>query len=269
MNEDSFIIIMPAYNEEDCISEVVDSWMKLVDQYPWSEMLVINDGSTDKTAEKLDKLNNKHKNLKVIHKNNEGHGPTVRRGYEEAVKTNHNWVFQTDSDDQFLPIDFPKLWGVRQHSNFILGCRIKRQDALHRLVITKMIKWFNAAAFGKLITDVNVPYRLIRREYLSGLLSVLPEGLFAPNIFLSILAAHDNQNLMDVAITHKERETGKVSIVKWKLIKVCLRGLKELFVFRLKLPSKIKKLRELGDLRMSAQREMARENSQGKQEGAG
>jgi len=49
---------------------------------------------------------------------------------------------------------------------------------------------------------------------------------------------------MNIPITHKKRETGSISIVKWTLIKVCLRGLKELIAFRLKLAKTLKLLKE-------------------------
>ncbi len=244
MVKETFIIVMPTYNEEECIENVVNSWMDLIQQYRGSEMLVINDGSKDKTKEMLCVLKNKFKELKVINKTNEGHGATVIRCYEAAIKTQHDWVFQTDSDDQFSPGDFHKLWNKRYDSNFILGYRSKRNDPLHRSIITKLIVFFNTLVFGVYIKDANVPYRLIKIDYLKKLLGVLPKALFAPNIFLSIIAAKDHQNLMGISIYHKKRGTGQISIVKWGLVKVCVRGLRELFLFRIKLSSIMKKLKQ-------------------------
>ena len=241
---DTFILVMPAYNEQDCIEKVTETWMRLIQKYPGSEMLIINDGSKDNTAQKLDSVKPSYKNLTVIHKQNEGHGKTVRRGYDHAVKTAQEWVFQTDSDDQFIPDDFNKLWEARNKSDFIIGFRQKRDDPFHRIVITKIIRFFNALFFGSYILDSNVPYRLMRRSYLERLLAVIPDNLFAPNIFLSILAKKDGQDLINVPITHKERETGSISIVKWTLIKVCLRGLKELILFRFKLPKILRSLKD-------------------------
>ena len=83
----------------------------------------------------------------------------------------------------------------------------------------------------------------MRRAYLKKLISVLPKGLFAPNIFLSILAAKDGNDLLFIPITHVERKTGMVFAVKWKLIQVCIRGVKELVSFRLSLRKAMKKLK--------------------------
>ena len=79
-------------------------------------------------------------------------------------------------------------------------------------------------------------------DYLKKLLNIVPKDVFAPNNVLSILALKDGQDLISIPISHKERKTGKISIVKWKLIKVCFKMVKDLILFRLRLPSIIKKI---------------------------
>ena len=238
--EDTFVIVIPAYNEEKCIEKVVGSWMaNVITKHPGSEMLIINDGSRDNTRQILDKLKKKYKELKVIHKVNEGHGATIIRGYLESTKTPHEWVFQTDSDDQFFSEDFDKLWKSRHKSNFILGYRAKRNDPLHRLVISRLIFIFNLIVFGVYIKDANIPYRLMKKAYLKILLQKLPKNIFAPNIFLSILAVKVNQNLLNIQVRHKERKSGQVSIVRWKLLKACFNDVKKLLLFRLRLNDNI------------------------------
>lgn len=234
--KDTFIIVMPAYNEEDCIEKVVRSWMiNVVNKHPGSEMLVINDGSRDNTRQILDKLKKEFKRFKVIHKINEGHGATLVRGYLESAKTPHEWVFQTDSDDQFSPEDFDKLWKYRYKSNFILGNRVKRFDPVYRLILTKINVMIIIILFGCYIKDPNVPYRLMKIVYIKKLLRVLPKNIFAPNNVLSILALKDGQDLMSVSIPHKERKTGKISIVRWKLIEGCFKIMNDLILLRLRL----------------------------------
>lgn len=234
-------MIMPAYNEEACISDVITLWNNLIKTYPGSEILVINDGSKDRTGEVLENLKKRFRQLRVINKKNEGHGATILKGYEDAIKSPHQWIFQTDSDDQFTPEDFGKLWENRHKSNFIIGYRAKRSDPLHRLAISKMIFIFNLIVFGTYIKDANIPYRLMKREYLKALLPELPKNIFAPNIFLSILAAKDGQNLLSMPIRHKARKSGQISIVRWKLLKACFNDVKRLLVFRIKINKNAKK----------------------------
>jgi hypothetical protein len=92
--------------------------------------------------------------------------------------------------------------------------------------------------------DSNIPFRLIKGVFLKKLMDQLPNPEpFAPNIFLSVMAKKSGQELFDIPITHKDRETGTVSIVKWNLWKVCIRSFKELLRFRLELNKKVKAIR--------------------------
>jgi hypothetical protein len=93
--------------------------------------------------------------------------------------------------------------------------------------------------------DSNIPFRLIRGTFLRKLLAQLPNPTpFAPNIFLAVMAKKAGHNTFDIPITHKERLTGTVSILKWKLLKVCIQSFKELAQFRLELSSKVKALKK-------------------------
>ncbi len=241
------IVVIPVYNEEGCIEEVVTSWGAFLNQYLKTEkfkILVVNDGSKDNTPAILDKLATSLSYLEVVHQKNGGHGNAVLNGYRKALSYNPSWVFQTDSDNQFRPEDFPLLWEQRNESNFLLGYRRKRYDDANRLLITRIVRLVNLMFFRVYIPDSNVPYRLIKGPYLKRLMDVMPHNPFAPNIFLSVLARRDGQDLKSIPVVHKERETGVVSIIKWKLLKVCLRTTRELFAFSFSLKRNLRLLRE-------------------------
>jgi dolichol-phosphate mannosyltransferase len=230
----SLAIVMPAYNESGCIERVVTSWLTVFDTVP-GVLIVVNDGSRDDTGKILDALSPVHPRLKVVHQKNAGHGAAVMRGYQEALQTGEPYIFQTDSDDQFMPADFPKLWEMRERSPFVTGYRKDRHDAFARLVITRIVRVLNFLFFGCWLKDSNIPFRLMRADYLRELLSLIPPGIFTPNIMLAVLAAKSGAKLQEIPITHIERQTGTVSIVKWRLIKVCFRSAYELLRFRLSL----------------------------------
>lgn len=241
-------LVMPVYNEEACISDVVRRWAGQLRQTLGAgnfRMLVINDGSRDGTGAILDALKSEIANLDVIHQKNGGHGAAVLAGYRRAVTSEADWVFQTDSDDQFSPSDFDKLWARRVDSTFILGRRLVRHDALHRMVITRIAKTLNVLLFGSYVPDANIPFRLISRPLLGSMLNELNADVFAPNIFLSIMARRRGIDTLDIPVQHFERQTGVVSIVRWRLIKACLRCVRELVEFRFGLQPGSKSLREM------------------------
>ncbi len=241
-------IVMPAYNEEEVIEVVVAQWTSmLAREFPTdtTRLIVVNDGSRDQTGAILDSIKSRYPRLMVVHQPNGGHGNAVVNGYRQAVALDSEYVFQTDSDDQFITDDFRKLWAKREESPFILGYREERFDAPARLFITRVLRWSIALIYGTYIKDSNIPFRLIRGSFLKKLLAQLPDPTpFAPNIFLAVMAKKAGFDTFDIPITHKERQTGTVSILKWKLLKVCFQSFGELAQFRLDLSRKVKALRK-------------------------
>ncbi|WP_395785676.1 glycosyltransferase family 2 protein [Aquirufa sp.] len=242
------VIVIPAYNEEACIHEVVPHWINGIaevipkDQF---KLLVINDGSRDKTGVILDELTGQYPNLIAKHQLNGGHGNAIFNGYKMAVQMNPNFVFQTDSDDQFVPSDFKNFWDKRNESDFVLGFREVRNDDPFRLLITRILKYSLLFIYGTYIHDANIPFRLIRTTFLIKLLKALPEQTpFAPNIFLSVLAKKSGHKLFNIPVLHKERGTGEVSIRHMKLLKVCWQSFKELTQFRLQLNNLVKTIKK-------------------------
>ncbi len=104
MNNPLLTIVMPAYNEEGCIREVVDQWVTFLrTRFPGetTRLIVVNDGSKDNTQAILDEIKPNYPELVPFHKPNGGHGKAAVTAYEQAIALQSQWVFQTDSDDQF------------------------------------------------------------------------------------------------------------------------------------------------------------------------
>lgn len=241
-------IVMPAYNEGEVIADVVEKWTGLLKR-GFSEsdnpvLIVVNDGSKDNTGETLAELAKTNPNLIAVNQPNGGHGNAVVNAYKKALEINAEYVFQTDSDDQFETEDFFKLWEKRSESDFILGYRKTRFDAPIRLIITRILKVSIFLFFGTPIEDSNIPFRLIKGSFLKKLIDNLPEPTpFAPNIFIAVMAKRAGQKLFSIPITHKDRHTGEVSIKKMKLLQVCWQSFKELMAFRRALPGIVRNLK--------------------------
>ena len=109
---DSLYIVMPAYNEEDNVENVVNVWYSLLEGKAENSRLVIADyGSKDKTHEILQDLKNKkYPKLEILQTTNQFHGPKVIALYDYAIKNGIDYVFQTDSDGQTNPAEFALFW---------------------------------------------------------------------------------------------------------------------------------------------------------------
>jgi dolichol-phosphate mannosyltransferase len=223
MPREALSLVMPVYNEEACIASVVKSWCAAFEALGIDfSMIVLNDGSKDGTAQALRAFEGDSR-VVVVQKPNSGHGPTILQGYKLAAER-AEWVFQTDSDGEMEPEHFSRLWNEREKYDFLLGTRDQRVSPLPRRIITQVSRLTVWLMFGRGITDVNSPYRLIRAEYLKKILEGIAPDTFAPNVVISGLAARRKLRIFEYPVPHLHRRTGTVSIVKWKLWKSAMRS---------------------------------------------
>lgn len=227
----SLSVVMPAYNEEDGIEVAVQAVLaNVLDHVPDSELVVVNDGSRDGTGALLDRLSAADPRVRVIHKANGGHGPAIMTGLEQATGA---YVFLIDSDNQIPLEEFAPFWSaVHGGSDAAFGVRRVRHDAELRKVLTVVIRLCLSALFGVRLYDSNVPYKLLRRSLWTDARPLIPDGTLAPSLFLAVFAARRGYRIRYIDVTHKDRETGTVSIRRWKLIKFCARAFRQLLDFR-------------------------------------
>jgi dolichol-phosphate mannosyltransferase len=219
-------IVMPVYNEEEIIEKTLrDFHSEIILHLPGSEMVIVDDCSTDSTPMVLGKLENELEGIKVLKpEKNGGHGKALRLAYENAKLS---LVFHTDSDYQFDPKDFWKLYAEIDNNDLVIGYRAVRHDPIPRLLITNIMRASNMAIFGFNVRDANSPFRLIRRECLQECLKVIDPEAFAPSIMLAITAKWMGYRVKEIPVTHLPRLTGEISIKKWKLLKACMRSLSQ------------------------------------------
>lgn len=211
-------VVIPVYNEESAIAEVISSWAdELEERGIDHEIQVYDDGSNDRTWSILEDLAARYPRLVVRTQVNKGHGPTILRGYKEA---RGEWVFQVDGDDAMGPGGFEALWALRESYDFLLGARQYRRSPLWREIITLASRLSVWALFSIRVHDVNTPYRLMRSSCLRSMLPLLPADSFAPNLILAGIAARQGFRIYECSLSHWERKTGRGSIGwKWKFWK--------------------------------------------------
>jgi len=171
-------VVIPVYNEERNITALLRDWLPVFDAIgaPY-RVILIDDGSTDRSPEVLKALREKTPSLSIYTQPNSGHGAAILRGYRMAVDagTNADWVFQIDSDHQLETTAFRELWAERKVKIATLARRCLSRGS--RAIVRGL--------FGRGITDVNTPYRLMRAARLHKALEKIPDNSFAPNILLT------------------------------------------------------------------------------------
>lgn len=215
-------IVMPVYNEAGALERVVAEWVAMLDAASIDyELRIYDDGSSDGTGEVLHRLAANNARIVAATHENRGHGPTLMRGYAEA---GGEWVFQTDSDGEIEAISFASLWAERDRFDFLVGERVGRLSPMHRKVLTGGSRAVVALFFGRAVTDVNSPYRLMRGAWLRRVLPLIPADAAVPNIILTGLAAKTGARVFATPVTHVARRSGKTSLNLRRIARLAVRA---------------------------------------------
>lgn len=230
-------VVMPVYNEAACIKQVLTSWTSTLTQLRIRfRLVVIDDGSTDGTAKILESLGGEPW-IDIITQNNAGHGPALLTGYAHAVET-AAWVFQTDSDDEMDPADFPTLWQRKDRFEAGFGVRQRTQRGAVRRAITAISRWMVRLLFGDAVKDVNVPFRLIPSHLLRALLPTIPPKSFAPNVMIAAAFAQSELRVYNHPLRNRPRQTGISIKRELSVLFGAARALWQILFFSIRLASK-------------------------------
>ena len=212
---DKLFIVIPAYNEEENIEEVINDWYPVVERHDGegeSRLVIIDDGSKDSTWQKLQQAAESRPLFEPLTKPNGGHGATVLYGYHYALEHGADYVFQTDSDGQTLPEEFEPFWQQREDWDMVIGWRKGRQDGASRVFVTKTLKAVIKVCFGVTVTDANTPYRLMKAETMKQYLGLIPENFNLSNVLLTVIYHKKGCKVKYIPITFRPRQGGVNSI---------------------------------------------------------
>jgi glycosyltransferase involved in cell wall biosynthesis len=222
---------MPVYNESGVIADVVDELNRdVVARMPGTEIVLVDDGSTDGSAAILDGLAEAHPHVLVLHaERNQGHGPSLRMAFEKSAG---DWVFQMDSDGQQRAVEIWDLWALRDRADLVVGVRRGRSEGRHRAFVSLAARLAGRAAGGGALRDVNVPFKLIRRSVWEDLRGYIPVRPVAPSLLIAVGATVRGWRVAEVEISHLPRRVGESTVDLRLLAKLTFGALRELVQFR-------------------------------------
>lgn len=208
-------IVMPAYNEQENIRQVIRDWYPIVEKFggEGSRLVIFDDGSRDETFSiMLDEKKNRPL-FEPITKANSGHGATVLAAYHYAIDKSANFIFQTDSDGQTLPSEFEKFWRLRKDFDMVIGDRTaNRHDGAFRVFVTFTLRLMLRIIFGVSLVDANTPFRLMNANTLKKFIEKIPPDYNLSNVLLSVIYAKYNLRVKYLPITFRPRQGGVNSI---------------------------------------------------------
>jgi glycosyltransferase involved in cell wall biosynthesis len=154
----------PAYNDGGTIASLVIRAVQAIGRLtPDFEVIIVNDGSEDATAEIANELARTYPQVKVVHhRQNRGYGGALRTGFATATK---DLIAYTDGDAQYDPGEIELLWKqLTPGADMVNGYKISRADPLHRIVIGRIYHHTVKFLFRLQVRDVDCDFRLMRRE---------------------------------------------------------------------------------------------------------
>ncbi|MDR0366296.1 MAG: glycosyltransferase family 2 protein [Bifidobacteriaceae bacterium] len=217
---DVLYAVIPAYNESDNIEALVEEWVgPITATGSQARLVIVNDGSKDNTAELLEQLAAKHgEALVVLNKPNSGHGATLLYGYRYALEHGADFVFQTDSDRQTLPSEFPAFWDARHEADAVIGWRSGRQDGFSRVVVTRVLRLVVRLTLGVKAKDANCPFWLMRAGALAEILPTIPPAHNLANVLITARFLQLGMKVKWIEVTFRPRQGGVNSINIPKII---------------------------------------------------
>lgn len=224
------LIMTIAYNEEKNISGVIEGIKKAIEsmQGLYYEILVINDGSGDNTAD----IAKKYGVNVVSHPINLGPGVAVQTGYKYAIRKKFDYILRLDSDGQHLPKYIPKLLEpiLNDDADLVIGSRYLHNNeydtTFTRQIGIRFFSYITSCVTGAKITDVTSGFRALKKEVAESVIDNFPHGIIAMEITLR--KAFKGFRIKEVGVDMNAREHGKSFL---SLKRIIMYPLHNLYIF--------------------------------------
>jgi len=209
-------LFLPAYNEEGAIEQTINKADAILRQVAKKyEILVINDGSSDKTENIVKEIIKRNPRVRIItHSPNKGYGGALKTG---LYKSRYEYVSFIDADGQFDFAEISKFLPYLKENDLVIGYRSKRADSPLRLCIARLLKLWNFVWFGFYVKDADCGFKVIKRKVIKDIPRLSTESAITETEFL-IRAKKKGFKFKEVPVNHYPRTTGQSTGGDFKII---------------------------------------------------
>lgn len=197
-------VVLPMYNEERAIAQTLYQLLELFNgplQEHCFEIIVVDDGSRDNSAEAVRRVNHPQIHL-VQHPYNIGNGASIKSGIRRATG---QYVLMMDADGQHKVDDIPRLLEHAGRYDMVVGARTRESDtARHRDLANGIYNRFASYVCGRTIEDLTSGFRVIKAELAKSLVYLLPNTFSYPST-ITLAVVRGGFSLKYVPITVRRR----------------------------------------------------------------
>ncbi len=215
MLDQSISVVMPAFNEEENIETAVASSIRVLEDIAADyEVIVVNDASTDRTAEILERLAQENPRVRPVHHgSNRKLGGSLKTGFSTATK---GLIFYSDADNPFDMNELRKALPLLDRFDVVSGYRATREERFRRKVYSWGYNRLIRLLFGLKVRDINFSYKLIKREILDSI-SLQSEGSFI-DAELLIETFRNGFRIGQVEVVYTPRVYGQSTLASFSVI---------------------------------------------------
>ncbi|HEU5228220.1 MAG TPA: glycosyltransferase family 2 protein [Ktedonobacteraceae bacterium] len=220
----SLSVIMPAHNEEVAIAGTVSAALEVLASWTQDfEVIVVNDGSKDRTRAIVEEIAASNPHVRLInHEVNQGYGAALVSGFEASVK---DLIFFMDSDGQFDIHDLERFFPLIETYDAVLGYRIDRQDTWMRKLNAWGWKMLVRLVFKLRVRDIDCAFKLYRAQFFREHRLETRGAMINTEVLYKFRRA--GYTYTEVGVQHLPRRGGKATGAKLSVIG---RAFREMFV---------------------------------------
>lgn len=198
-------VFFPVYQEEHNVGKVTEQAVEVLEEIGCDyEVIIVNDGSSDRTGEVAEALARHHPHVRVIHHpGNLGYGAALKTGFTSAK---YDYIFYTDGDNQFDLRELEKFVALLDFSEMVIGFRNRRNYTFYQKVVSFTYNLILQNLFDLSYRDVDCAFKLVPKS----LIDSIELGSVAAFVDAELLIKGQQlgYTLTEVGVTHLPRTSG-------------------------------------------------------------